>query len=290
MALPEDQTAVLIATEALSLAGYKTPSASLITRARDEWLIRVLKRISKMENILLFEETKVAVLNPYQQRYALPDDCDRVTDVRAYSGEVIGISLAVTLSNITLSAADTMTADEARGKLLALTTGNSKGSLVRIVDFNTTTKLATISPNFTILPTAGDNYVIIDRENILNAMDGGVIEEVTTNGLPTEYTIYGKTPRKELILDTIIDNNTTAVAKIQYLVYVHKIDLTDARLTWVYNELHSELTQGVLAEALKDKDDSRYIQEYKIFLQQMNDYIQKETRENENGSIQIEIG
>lgn len=279
MALPIDQTATLITTEALKQAGYPNPLSTLVSRAENEWLRRVLQGISKRAEIVLFEETKITILNAYQQRYSLPDDCDSIIEVVLYTGMNTGTLTAASSNSATLAADEDVSTNFANGKLLFITSGSAKNQAMRIVSYDESTKVANITPNFTISPSAGDSYMIANTEQIVSLAGMESISDAGDLGLPGRYHVYGKTPNKELYLDKAIQNTTTGAVKIRYSVYAFKVDLTDARLTWIYNELVEELTQGVLVEALRDKDDSRYINEFQVFQKYVADYIRKVNRE-----------
>lgn len=279
MSLPVDQTSTLIVTEALKQAGYVNPASTLITRAKDEWLRRVLQRISKRIDLVALEETRFLILDSYKSRYALSADFDRMEQVTVYSGENTGALQAATSSTVTLSSTEDAGEEFVKGKLIFITSGSAKGAVVRATTYTASTKVANIVPSFTTTPSATDTYMIADSEKLVDLYPLNSFSEVIDIGLPSQYYIYGKTSFKELILDKAIDDETSAALKIRYQIYMHKVDLTDSRMTSIYNELHSELTQGVLVEALKDKDDRRYVAEFQLFERYIEDYKRKENRE-----------
>lgn len=283
MATPADQTLTLIVTEALMMAGYPNPGATLVTRASDEWLRRTLQRIAKKTTLLLYEQTEVTLLDSYVSRIALPTNCDTISQITAYTGQNTGALQAATGSSVTLASDEDMTEEFAKGKLLFITSGSAIRLVVRITSFNESTKLAGIAPNFSITPSASDTYLVADSEQVLQLKFMNNIPDNPSIGLPTSYHVFGRTPVKELILDKALSDEDVGALKMRYNVSPNFVDLTDARMTSIYNNLQSELTQGVLALAYEDKNDSRYTTAINIFDDMIKDYISKQNVEAYQG-------
>lgn len=291
MALPIDITSTIIVTEALTQAGYPSPSATLITRAKDRWLRGLMERLAKIDKLTPFEETKITIMSPYKQRYALPIDADRVTQLMIYNGETTGIAQGGAASTITLAAIEEITEVKAKGALLFMLSGTSKNQNVRITAYNETTKVATVTPDFDVTVVAADTYLIADRENITEVKEAkDISDDVIIGSLPTKYHIYGRTPKKQILFNSVIKDDEVAAIKCRYLVYPHKIDLTDSRLTSIYNEYFEELVQGVLAVAKRDNRDATMGEEFGRYNQYLNTLKNKNDSEQEGGNIQLTIG
>lgn len=290
MALPVNKTATGIVTEALKKAGFgPSPSAALILRAETEWLYGVINKLSLSYDMLILEETKITIMAAHKQRYALPEDFDRATDVRIYESCINGIAQSGTLSTITLALTETITEADALSKLLFIYSGTAKNQMVRITAYDEDNFIATVTPDFDVLPINGDGYAITKNETITEVTEAKNIDDQVTIGIPSEYHIYGRTPKKELFFDSVIDSDTIAAIKCRYLLSPYKIDLLDNRMTEIYNEYYSMLVQGVKAEAMADKRDKDYHAEMTRADKYTNLHFQKDKDEDEAGNFDLKI-
>jgi len=264
MALPIDQTVTLIVTEALNLSGITNPTAADITRAGDKWLRPALETIAKRIDLPLFEETKIATLKPYEVLYTLPNDLDRIIEVAIYIGEHFNNLQSATANTVTFAATEDISEEEAKGKLLFITSGASQNSMVRVIGYDEVTKIADISPSFATIPSS-DGYLLADKETFLDLRPESDIGSVIKKGTPSKFHIFGKTPKKEIYFDKAIKDTQKGMIKIRYTLYPHRMELTDPKMTWIYNELMGELIQGVLAYSFINIDDTRRIAELQIF-------------------------
>lgn len=271
MALPTDPTALSIVTEAFSRLNEPNPSSTMITRGEDV-LLGVVKRIAKMMNWRVLEETKSLVLVAYQPRYAIPADFNKGIDLRLYSGGYSGTMQSATAGTITLAVAETITAALAQGKPIFMISGNSAGYWSRIVSFNFSTKAAAISPDWGLTPTSG-NYFIPDEEMDLPyqfAIHPRLLDSVAK---PRRVSVYDD----EIYLSPVPGAGPyTLVSRFQ--IKIDKLDLADARYTRLYQDWREALILGVIRDWSYTPDDDRYKQASEDYNAAVSELVMEERR------------
>lgn len=272
MALPVTQTADLIKTEALKLAGYPSPTSAQLSRA-ENWLRHALNQIYKQKDLKIMEESKITTLPKYTRRIAVPSDFDKILGLRLFHGEHIGLSQAGSANTLTLEAGEDITEDEILGKLLFLTYSNL---VSRVVAYDEATLIATVSPSWLTLPSI-DGYMIGETEKKLEPSPRELIDDNVLTDVPTYYFEY-RMP-KEIYFDTVVDTDYKYCLIMRYVVDPHYIDLTDSRMTSVYNELQEELNQYIFSKQLLDDNDKRANDEWKKALLMIENYKQKDSRQ-----------
>lgn len=271
MALPTSPTASSIVEEALSRLNESNISNDMQTRGQDI-LLGVVNRIAKRGVWRVLEDTKSIVLTAYQPRYAIPADFSKGVDLRLFSGSQTGTMLSATDSTITLAAAEDITAAVAQGSPIFMLTGNAAGYWSRIINYNFSTKQATISPNWGLTPTSGD-YLIPSEELELPynfALRPRLLDSVSK---PLKASIYDD----EIYLSPVPNSgNLALLARFQIKPY--KTDLTDARFTNVYWEWREALILGVIRDWAYQPDDDRYKQATEDFERAVAELVAEEKR------------
>lgn len=82
----------------------------------------------------------------------------------AYTGDT-GNCQAASLSTITLKASASSTNDIYKGLCVRMTSGSQSGQARKITEYNGTTKVATVFPDWAVAPTAGDSYKVVPFAN-----------------------------------------------------------------------------------------------------------------------------
>lgn len=253
MALPTAPTATTIVTEALSRLNEPNPSADMLSRAEDI-LLGVINRIAKRTNWRVLDETKSIILTAYQPRYAIPAEFSKGVDLRLFSGGHTGAIQTAAAGTVTLAANEDMTAAQGNGAPIFMTSDNAAGYWSRIVDYNITTKIATISPNWGVTPTSG-NYLVPTEELELPYQYILKPRLLDTIAKPKLASIY----EDEIYLSPVPSSASYALIA-RYQIKPYKTDLTDARFTSIYWEWREALILGVMRDWAYTPDDDRYKQ------------------------------
>lgn len=256
MALPANRTPTTIVTEALKQAGKKEPGTTLITRAIDEFLRLSLQKLQKKRRWGLLAERKTSVLTAFQNRYSLPTDFLNLKSLWLFSGSHKDTLQAADSSSLTFAADEDITEDAAKNPVIIVTGAvGKKGLMTNIVAYDDTTKVATVSPVYTVSPAGTEDYMIIDFERKLKLIHGTSPVNFVPNQVPTGYLITDIP--KELFLNAKVDDTRVFVMMMEYFVDVNKLDTSDVRLTSIYNEFEAVLIQLVKIFYLKDTDQTR---------------------------------
>lgn len=271
MALPTDPTATSIATEALSRLNEPNPSAGMLARA-ESMLLDVMTQIAKRHNWKVLEDTKSIVITAYQPRYAIPADFSKGVDLRLFSGGHSGTMQSATDSTITLAAGEDITALQAQGAPIFMTSGDAAGYWSRIVSYNFSTKAAAISPNWGLTPTAG-NYLIPDEE--LEIPHQFLLQPRLVDSIakPKIATIYDD----EIYLSPV-PNAGPYILLSRFQVKPYKLDLTDTRCTKIYWEWREALILGIIRDYSYTPNDDRYVQADKDFEKAVSELLLEEKR------------
>lgn len=255
MAIPTAPTATSIVTEALNSAGIisSVEVSSLLTRATDEWLEEVKNKIAgRPVDWKILEKETVKIPDAYVQNFAIPTDCEKVLEVTFYDGSTKGTMQTAAAGTITLASDEDVSEDDAKGKLIFITSGNAKNEKSRITAYDTSTKIATISPNWATTPASGD-YMISDFEQDLTFLPNESIQRVASSGYPTAISEFNG----QFYLNNVPDKGTYALI-IKYKINIKKLDLTDSKYTDVLSEWRNALMYGVCQKAAFNNDDDKY--------------------------------
>jgi len=254
MAAPASPTIDSICMEALRRAGYEDISASLLDRAKKEWLEEVKMDIASRKEWKTLEVKSVLISSANIQKYPYPSGAQKILDIRFYDGETKGTAQAGTSSSITLASDETISKETAEGKLIFITGGTGKSQYSRIVDYDENTKIATVSPSWTTTPDNTSTYMIATIERFLSFKPHETIRAVTSTGYPSLYGFYDE----EIYFAPIPDASTYAFL-IKYLADVTLLDLDSADHSRLLREWRPALVLGVCSKALHNNDDTQEI-------------------------------
>jgi len=262
MAIPTAPTATTLVTESYKRAKIPSPGAAEITRAEDFLLIEILKIIAQAQNWRVLEETSVAITQAYVPRYSLPADFNKAIEGTLFKTSYSGTAQAGSASTMTLASGETITQVLAQGGILIPTSGAAKGEFRRITSYDTGTKIATITPDFTNTPGA-DDYMIVssmDDEIDLPYSRTAKLRMYSTPSTPKRIDLYND----ELYLDPTPDAGPYAM-QIRHQLDIAQIDVTSSRMTTIYTAWEPLLVQGVLALIYQSRDDDRYDKAFEKF-------------------------
>jgi len=287
MPIPSDKTSSTIVIEALRRLRIVNPNNQLITRAKDEWLTAIVSDISLKVNLKSLERTKVAVLPVFEQRVALDLDMNRVLEVKLFRGSVKGVVQGGGSASITLAADEEVSSEFIRGRMIGITSGVGISQLVRVIGYDSSTKVASVDVNWVNVPIAGDEYMIIEEERTLKYVSREEGRDVVPLRIPTRYYVYGFTPSEELHFNGYTDTDSLSILKIRYSVYFHQVDDISEVVTELYNGANSLLVQGVYVEALRSFNDDRLVVAEAKFRDLMRDFLSSNLRQRNPRGLQV---
>ena len=277
MAVPTSPTRTTLAEEGLRKAGYSSPSSGLITRAEDFFINEVMNDIWTLAKKPKFlHTTAILVLTEGQSRYANPTDYSSDMEMTLMFGERSGIAQDGSVDSITLAVDDSFVSTDIVGRDILIPSGTGKGSMSQCVTYNDTTKIATVSPDFTTAPVNGSGYLVISTHKHLQQTPSFEFDRIVDNetelGEPTHFMPIGSANEGEFILYPVpfTTNDGLFALRLRYYANIMELDLTSTLISTIYSRLRNVFIAGVKAKQLEDDDDNRQQiakQEYNSILQ-----------------------
>jgi hypothetical protein len=268
MAAPSSPTLVSITTEGLNRAGYDTFSSAFFTRAKgwSEEVKNDIWRESKRLRLKLqpLQITKVSITTEGVNRYALPTDFDRDLTLAIYDGADTGTAQAGASGTITLAADEDITEANLKQKIgILIYAGTGKNSFSQVTAYNTTTKVATVSPNFNTSPANGDSYMFVDT--IYPVDDDSIVDydksRFTSSSVGRPDTLYplGDNDNGEFIVDPkpYRSSGVPWGMRLRYYTNLMEIDLSSTLMSTLYQRWRNLFVTGVKYRALEENDDAR---------------------------------
>lgn len=247
-----------LVVEGIKQAGEYNPSASLVSRATNEWMEEIkndIWHLAKKTKIL--HVTAYTMMNTGQSRYAYPSDYSSDLALSTLSGMAVGTCQNGGTNNITLAASDGSSVNII-GKEILMTGGTSAGSYAQIVSYNTTTKLAGVIPDFNTIPVAGDTYMIIDVEypvivKPINEWDR--LPKLVSPGLPQFAYPVGDDQQGYFVLNCPPDKGYGM--RLRYYADLSQVDTNSTLMSVIYRRWRNIFIQGIKSKKLLDEDDDR---------------------------------
>jgi len=294
MAIPTAPTLTDLCTEGLKKAGYSSPSASQLTRAAG-WAEEVkwdLWNLSK--NWKSLQTTAYGVTAIGQSRYAFPDDFNHDLTIDILYGDKTGLLQTATEGSATLASTEDIV-DDIRGYLLLITSGTGIGVCSQITAYNNTTKVATVTPNFTTTPLIGDGYMVIDT--VYPLMQSVIVDRDNLNFPQTQDTPKYYFPVGQAVADSdevgefelYPTPDDIYGIQLRYYANLMLIDLTSYLMTTLYRRWRNIFIEGIKVRSLENDRDSRYIDAFKIYKILLNELKATETFGVDLSNLQIHI-
>ena len=288
MAIPTQPSLATIATDALKLAGYPDGGSATQQTVAQQWVEEAKMDIQNMADkydvqLKSLFATAYGVTTDAVSRYANPDDCSNVYSVSLLKGDHEGTATAVTQTAITLAADEDISAGDAEGRIILLTSGTGVGNASQISDYNATTKVATVTPRMATDTGSYDgteNYMIVDNHQILTKHNSRVLDETINpwfSDEPVEWFPQGQgnaddDETGEFELYPTPDD--TYGLKIRYYINITLVDLASNLMKTLYRKWYPLLIRKVLYRQLKlDRDAERGAAEESTFFQLVEDYV-----------------
>lgn len=295
MAIPTNPTKSTIVAEGLKKAGQTNPSAALTARAEDYWMEEIKNDIylnagkvqKKLKSLFV---TSILVATVGVHRYSLPSDYAGDLTVTILDGDTTGTLQDGAAASATLAASETSTEADLLGKYILITSGTGISSCSQVTAYNTTTKVASVSPNFNTTPVTGDGYRIITEFNYLdptNILQMDLISSLTISGKPTSYAAIGDAEYGEIVFDLVPD--LTYGIQLRYYVDLSLTDLSATRIVTVYRKWRNVWVQGIYAKAFEELHDVRAKDELKKYYLYIETMLMDETSGQDANAMCIQI-
>ena len=297
-----------IVDEGLKKAGYSDIQVSndknLRIRAKKQWIEETkhdIWKLSKKLRSLFTTSTAISVEN--QSRYPFPSDYESDLTVTLLHGNERGTAQGSTSGTITLASDEGVSGSSILSKQIFITSGTAVGNMSQCTAYNSTTKVATVNPNWVTSPDSTSAYMIIDQTYPLNQapiqdLDSGYhytnpfgSSPTDERGTPSHYFPIGDSDTGEFILHRP-PHHTSGVPygmQLRYYADLLRVDLDSILMTTLYRRWRNELTQGVLIRALQDNDDKNYQTEVQVYAQMLRVFQGRETHGMDLTNLQQKV-
>jgi hypothetical protein len=267
MAIPSNPSVTTIVTQALKRAGRTVPIPTQITEASQEALQEVKADIMLVAathpNLI---NTATTVTTRGLQRYTVPEDYNIQQSIVLLDGpdEWRGTAQGGSTNTITLAASLSVSADDIIGKYILLTGGPGVEEYREIIEYNSSTKVATVDLNWLSAPETNTTYLIVTAYYQLWPLDTATeldrIMSSTYLGIPRSAALSGQ----EFLLCPVPDKSTYGLQN-RYYVDLSKLDETGDLFVQLLREWRSVFIQGVAVKTMQRFDEDRYQLELSVY-------------------------
>ena len=288
-AAPTAPTLSTLVSEALKKAGQSNPDSVLTTRAEDLWMneikndILVLVGGRKLKALYI---SSVTVTVNGRSRYSCPTDYFADMTMDLLDGTVRGTATGGAVGSITLASNEDVV-----GSNILIRGGTGVGSMSECTAFNTSTLVATVSPNFTTAPASGSTYTIIDQITRLTERHRSHKPNNSSRGNPTKFYPLGDADYGEFELYPTPYTTDSHVFGLQMNYYINllTIDLAGTLITTLYQRWRNVWLQGVFTKALEELNDKRVDKQQDIYKFMLQELVARETYGMDMSNLQARI-
>lgn len=276
MPTPTAPTQSSLISEALAMAGESSPDSSLTTRA-GLWFEEIKNDIWTVEKKLRsLQKTCYAIVQKGQSRYSYPSSFSSDISITLLDGSRTGTAQAGSVSGITLSASETAGDLDLIGKEIIITSNTGIGSFGQIIAYSSSTKVATVTPNFQTAPDSTSTYMIIDREYDLEQkpISDYKNSHLSYQSIPSFYFPLGDEDYGEFLLNCPPDK--LYGARIRYYCNIMTLDTDDTLYTTLLQQWRRIWLQGIIYRKLRDADDNRANDEFTKYRGELRSLINRE--------------
>ena len=289
-AAPTDPTLISITTEGLKKAGYASPSSDLLTRAQDEFMSEIKSDIWRREKKLKsLYSVDILVLTEGLSRYTRPTAYASDLSLSLMTGTETGTAQSGEVGSVTLASDETVATTFAVGKEILITSGTGKGSFSQITAYNSTTKVATVNPDFTTAPDDTSGYMIIDNYSSLTKTAIRMLDtdnNPTETGEPLEWFPTEDEDSGEITLQPVPDSTTYGL-RLRYYTNLTILDISGTLMLLIYRKWRSLWIQGIFYKQLQSDDDNRAQREEDKYFRMLLEVILDEVIDLGAGSFTI---
>lgn len=258
MPVPSNPTLEELVREGLAKAGEESPDADLLTRAEEQWIGEIKNDIWELgKKPKSLHITSYGVFQQGQSRYSNPSNFSSDLSLTILDGSVRDTARGGSVSSITLSAAD-VSDESIIGKGIIVLSGTGQGSYSQIVDFDTSTKIATVVPNFNTSPGSDSGYLIVDQEYPVEqrpVFENDRNQNIPLKGIADRFYPIGDEDYGEFILNKAPDK--VYGARLRYYANLMKIDTDSTLMSTLYLRWRIIWVEGIRFKKIDDEDDDR---------------------------------
>lgn len=265
MAAPTAPTRATILSEALNIAGYGASPASALTTRGQEWFEEIKNEIWMRERKLKSLMTSsIQALTNGLPLYSNPSDYASDLALTFLTGTVYGTAQAGAASTITLAASTSSTEADLIGKEVYVYSGTGSGQRARITAYNSSTKVATVSPSWSTTPDNTSLYLIVGHYRPLDQKPLWYIQQASQRaalGEPVIFCPLGDSQYgKYQIHPTPYRTDSQPMLLLQeYYANLMTLDLAGTLMATLYQNWREVWHKGIIARAWRDMDDNRQI-------------------------------
>lgn len=266
MSVPSNPLLSALVLEGINQAGEMNPSAALITRATNNWVEEIKNDIWNLaKKPKLLHVTAYTIIPKGQSRYAYPSDYSSDLFLSLLYGTNQNTCQGGAVNTLILAAND-ISGQEIIGKEVLMMSGASVGSFSQIVSYDSTTKQASMVPDFDTVPVSGDTYMMVDFEYPVETrpiFDGDSRIKLVAPGLPQYLYPIGDDESGYFVFNCPPD--LTRGARLRYYADLSQVDPDSTLMSVIYRKWRNVFILGVKYRKLNDEDDDNTAEAYKAY-------------------------
>lgn len=277
--IPSNPTVDTIIEEGLAKAGEPSPSTSLTSRAESEWIEEIKNDIWQLgKKPKALHITAYGVFQRGQSRYSNPTDFSSDLSLTILDGNVRGTAQDGSTSSITFEATDASDEGSVIGKGVIVLSGTGQGSYSQITAFSTSTKIATVVPNFNTAPASGSTYMVVDAEYPVEQRPVFENDSQQNRAIlkrPDRFYPIGDEDFGEFVLNYAPDK--IYGARLRYYANLMRIDTDSTLMSTIFSRWRAIFVEGIRFKKLDDEDDDRAADAENRYRRKMQTIIDRET-------------
>jgi len=251
-----------LVAEGLYKAGHTHPSSDLTSRAENKWMEEIKADIwNRAKRQKFLQARSCQPLTKGLGIYSNPSDFASDMSMQFATGSRWGQLQAGAVGSLTLSSSEYASDTDILGKEIAITSGSGSGGIAYITNYNSSTKVATISPSLSVAPTVGDYYVILDYYKPVEEKPGWEIRNLNNpsqTGYPEVFYPQGDSTNGKFVLFPVpYRSDSQPLVVIQsYYADLTELDLSGTLMATLYQKWRNLWITGIKYKALEDADDT----------------------------------
>ena len=274
MASPTAYDTTTICTEAYKLVGIESPSAAQITRATNYFLEQtkndIWSRASKSgeAHFKSLQTHQVQISKIGISGYTMTSDFWDEISVSLLTGTTprdVNSDGSTAATVVALSSCEDHAVDNVEGKYLLIVASSTgaETELHQVTDYATSTETdafrATLDSSFGTQPAGSDDYVIVNREIIMDeeTLLSDVRWKAFSKGMPSQYVMTREAGVRKLLFNRPFENSYTGIL-IRYYADINRLDTSGNIMNEIYQSWKDSLILGVASRVALNEDDNKY--------------------------------
>jgi len=210
------------------------------------------------------------------------------------TGGEYGTAQAGTSGSITVASGSNLTESGIIGKDVLIYAGTAKNSMSQVTGYDTSTLIASVTPNFIDDPDSTSKYMFIDKYTQLAQkpiwdLDSG--ERSSNRATPTHFFPIGDSDNGEFILypAPYRDSDIPWGMQLRYYANLMKVDLDSTLMSTLYQRWRNLFVQGVYAKKLDQIGDSQVKIETQRYYSRLQALIMRESYGMDLSNLQMTV-